>query len=254
MLRWLPVSHRHMSVDVLLRQLVRGGGAAAPLAHQIWMGATPPDEQAALLDPSVADAVAGFDLEGELAQRFAGCAGPDDVARLADFYAQTYLQEGVLAKVDRASMSHGLEVRNPFLDRHVVEFVSALPGSYKQHGLGGKRLFKRAARGRLPRETIGRTKHGFGIPQSSWLAGPLKEPLCDLLAPQRLKQQGVFNAAAVQALLDEHFDRRANHGRALWTLLMFQLWHDRWAAVPGEARRSAQPASSRSTVAVSASA
>ena len=111
-------------------------------------------------------------------------------------------------------------------------FATALPSEWKLRGNRGKVLFKKLAARLLPTSIVQRPKRGFAIPVASWLRGPLRDMAGDLLAPERIRRQGLFEPTAVQALLHEHLERRANHRKPLFTLLMFQLWHDRWAAAP----------------------
>ena len=143
-----------------------------------------------------------------------------------------YLAENILTKVDRASMAVSLEVRSPFLDPRIAEFAAGLPRNYKlkcdsfRFGFGntGKYILKKAVAPLLPPAIINRRKRGFVIPVAAWLKGDLNPLLREMLAPARLSKQGLFEAAFVQKLLHEHETGRANHGKMLWTLLVFQLW------------------------------
>ncbi|HNO06813.1 MAG TPA: asparagine synthase C-terminal domain-containing protein, partial [Flavobacteriales bacterium] len=131
----------------------------------------------------------------------------------------------ILFKVDRASMYASLEVRAPFMDPEVVEFVNALPGDLKRRGSNGKYLLKEVMRGKLPDNIIDRPKKGFGIPLSDWLRNELR-PLCEeLLAPARITREGLFRSATIERLKQEHFSKRANHRKLLWALMVFELWH-----------------------------
>jgi asparagine synthase (glutamine-hydrolysing) len=132
--------------------------------------------------------------------------------------------DDILFKVDRASMYASLEVRAPFLDVAVVEFINSLPDELKRRGTNGKYLLKRVMRGKLPDVIIDRPKKGFGLPLSAWLRGALR-PLCeDLLAPDRIRQEAYFDVAHVERLKREHMTGKANHRKLLWTLMVFQLW------------------------------
>jgi asparagine synthase (glutamine-hydrolysing) len=117
-----------------------------------------------------------------------------------------------------------------------MAFLGRLPTRYKLRGLETKRVLKRAVLGRLPRWIIRRKKHGFGIPVAGWLNDSLREMAGDLLAPSRLAEQGLFNPAYVSRLVREHHSCQRNHRKPLWTLLMFQLWYDRFAP-----RQAVQP-------------
>ena len=123
-------------------------------------------------------------------------------------------------KVDRASMYNSLEVRAPFLDVDVVEFLNSLPQSIKQKGLSGKHILKKMMQGRLPEEIIHRPKKGFGIPLSDWIRNDLKETISEtLLAPNIF-----FEKSYVENLLKEHQSGKYNHRKLIWNLYVFLLW------------------------------
>jgi len=147
-----------------------------------------------------------------------------------------YLQDGVLVKVDRASMACSLEVRAPLLDYRFVELIAGLPTSWKLRGLRTKHIFKRAMRPWLPPGIADRPKKGFGIPVADWLRGPLRGLMLDLLAPDRLTRQGLLDPGAVAGLIRDHLEGRRDNRKPIWTLLMLQLWADHWGRVrPREA-------------------
>ncbi|AMV36007.1 asparagine synthase (glutamine-hydrolyzing) [Planctomyces sp. SH-PL62] len=221
----LPVDHRNFSFDFKLKQFLRGAAEAPPLAHQRWLGSFSGPELARLL---VAD---GLDVEAEhasLAARIAAEDPGDPLDRSLELYQETYLPEDILTKVDRASMACGLEVRAPFLDARLVDEVRSLPSSYKYGKGTTKRLLKRAAASRLPEAILKRPKKGFGIPVARWLRGPLAPLLHRLLAPDRLRAQGLFRPEEVARRVAEHQAGARDHRKPLWTLLMFQLWHEQW--------------------------
>jgi asparagine synthase (glutamine-hydrolysing) len=139
-----------------------------------------------------------------------------------------YLQDDVLAKIDRASMAVSLEVRAPFLDRDVVEFVARLPFSYKLHGMTTKYILKKAMKGILPKSILERKKQGFALPLTRWLRKELS-PLVDAyLNRDRMVSAGFFNPDYVQQLINEHQSGRKDHRKALWALLVFELWRERY--------------------------
>ena len=131
-------------------------------------------------------------------------------------------------KVDRASMACSLEVRAPFLDVELVEFLARVPPRLKLHRFGTKELLKRAMGDVLPPGIADRPKKGFGIPVAEWLKGSLNEAVQDELSPSRIRDQGIFEPAACQRLISEHMTGRHDHRKPLWTLFVFQLWHRRW--------------------------
>jgi asparagine synthase (glutamine-hydrolysing) len=125
-------------------------------------------------------------------------------------------------------MAVSLETRAPFLDPRVGQFAASLPLDYKLRGAKGKYILKKAVAGLLPREILHRSKKGFGIPIAEWLKGRLNPLMHDLLGPQRLKTQGLFEPAFVSRMISEHEQGLASHHKQLWTLLVFELWRDRF--------------------------
>lgn len=143
-------------------------------------------------------------------------------------YLAGYLQDDILVKVDRASMATSLEVRSPFLDPHVVDFLLSVPTSLKLSGTTGKVLLRRLVRGRIPNENIDRPKLGFGLPLNAWLRQSLAPLVREVLAPERIRAGGLFDEAAVGRLVDQHLRDDRDHGNKLWLLLQFELWRERW--------------------------
>ncbi len=222
--RGLPVDFRNFSLDFKIKQFLKGASESLCLAHQRWLGSFTGAEIARLLTEGEA-----FDVEAEHLERAAAIAPhADPLSRALALYQDTYLPDDILTKVDRASMARGLEVRAPFLDTGLVDWVQTLPASYKMRGRMTKRLLRAAVSGHLPRSTMARAKKGFGMPVGMWLRGPLRPLLDEMLAPDRIRREGLFRPAEVARLIAEHQAGRRDHRKPLWTLLMFQLWHDQW--------------------------
>jgi asparagine synthase (glutamine-hydrolysing) len=133
-----------------------------------------------------------------------------------------------LSKVDRASMACSLESRAPFLAPDVLEAASRLPTSDNIGFFKTKKLLKEIALNRLPREIVVRKKQGFGIPISLWLRGPLKEFATSMLSEKRIETSSLFHYEQIRQLLDEHFSRAKDNSAKIWTLLVFQVWSERW--------------------------
>jgi asparagine synthase (glutamine-hydrolysing) len=137
--------------------------------------------------------------------------------------------EGTLTKVDRASMAHSLEVRIPMLDHRVVEYAWRLPPALKcTNKSGSKPLLRRLLYRYVPRELVDRPKKGFGSPLPMWLRGPLREWTEQLLDERRLKEEGLFESAAVRQYWSEHLGAASDHSQLLWNILMFQQWRSCW--------------------------
>jgi asparagine synthase (glutamine-hydrolysing) len=220
----LPVNYRNFSFDFMVKQFLRGAAEPLALAHQRWLGSFSGAEINSIL---VGGDPVGVEAE-HVARAAALASAPDRLSRSLALYQDTYLPEDILTKVDRASMACSLEVRAPFLDTELVSWVQSLPSSFKLGRKQGKRLLRRAAANRLPAAILKRKKKGFGIPVAHWLRGPLAPLLGELLGPERLARQGLFQPDQVAIRVAEHQSGRRDHRKPLWTLLMFQLWYDHW--------------------------
>ena len=158
---------------------------------------------------------------------------PDFMERCGFFDSVTSLPDQMLAKVDRASMAAGLEVRVPLLDHHVVELAWRLPPSVKYAGPHeNKRLLRAILYNYVPRPLVDRRKRGFGVPIAAWLRGPLRDWAEAQLEPRRLFEEGFFDAVTVRAIWAEHLSGAGDWQRVLWRLLMFQAWYEREGAAP----------------------
>jgi asparagine synthase (glutamine-hydrolysing) len=147
------------------------------------------------------------------------------VRRYAALDTTTYLPGDLLAKVDRMSMAHALEVRSPLLDHRVHEFAARLPNRLRWRGLQGKIMLKELAVQRgLPRDLVHRRKHGFGVPLGPWFRGELRDWLHETLSPETLKRRGIVRPGAVERMLHEHGQAKADHTTRLWNLAAMELW------------------------------
>ena len=159
---------------------------------------------------------------------FAEARNLEGVNRLGYVDTQGFLRESILTKTDRMTMAHALEARAPFLDYRLWEFALRLPENLKIRGFQRKYLLKKLLEGKAPHEVLHKPKMGFILPLAHWFCTDLKELLCDSLTPSELKKSGFFNPATVQALIAQHLERKADHSKALWEILVFQLWLNRY--------------------------
>jgi asparagine synthase (glutamine-hydrolysing) len=156
----------------------------------------------------------------------ANCAGIVDAALLTD--TMTYLPNDLLVKVDIATMAVSLEARSPFLDHRVIEFAASLPERLKLRGLTTKYLLKRVLRKLLPSENLDRRKMGFGVPVGHWFRGKLEPFLRETILSEKALKRGLFKPDAVRRLVDLHVKRERDYSHQLWTLLMLELWFQRF--------------------------
>ncbi|MBU1255529.1 asparagine synthase C-terminal domain-containing protein, partial [Patescibacteria group bacterium] len=143
-------------------------------------------------------------------------------------FLKYYLQDDILFKVDRASMYNSLEVRAPFLDHHLADFINSLPLDYKLRGLKTKYILKESMRDKLPKNIINRKKKGFGIPLTSWLKKDLKEYMMEVLSKQEIAKTNLFDYDFVNKLIKEHLGNKRDNRKILWNLIIFQNWAKRY--------------------------
>ena len=161
----------------------------------------------------------------EVFRRHALRANTEDPLALIQYLdLKTYLVGDINTKVDRASMAHSLEVREPLMDHPLVEWLATLPSSLKVRGQEGKWLLKKTMEPRLPREVLYRPKMGFAVPLARWFRGPLRTRVRDALMGERLADTGFFDRGYLSQLLDQHQSGVRDHSAPLWTLLMFDAF------------------------------
>lgn len=197
----LPVSHRYMSFDFRLKRTLRGLDHPAHLWLPVWMAPLAPAELTDLFSTPV-------DLEdvySEAIEAWDNCASHDAIERAIAFYVRLYLQDDILVKVDRASMLNSLEVRAPFLDCDLVDFVRRLPARMKLRGSTSKWILRQCAQSLLPREVLTRSKQGFAVPVGQWFRDGLMPPALP-----------AFNRAFWDKSLAVHQSGQSDQRLALW--------------------------------------
>ena len=178
----------------------------------------------ALFSQRLKTELAGYSVQ-QVFHHHAHQAGTDDPLSLIQYLdLKTYLVGDINTKVDRASMAHSLEVREPLMDHELVEWLATLPSSLKIKGQEGKYLFKKAMEPYLPNDVLYRPKMGFSVPLARWFRGPLKQRVRDAVLGARLADTGWFNPHYLQHLVDAHQAGERDYSAPLWALLMFEAF------------------------------
>lgn len=206
----LPKSSANMSLDFKLRHALKGLSYREECWNPCWLGPLEPLEIAELFG----ERVEPEDVFSEAISAWHETSSCDPIDRTLEFYTRFYLQDNILAKVDRASMMHSLEVRAPFLDTDVVEFVRRLPSRYKIRGGTRKYLLKEALKPLLPAAVFARSKKGFGIPVAKWLR--------ELAIPRTADNVPYINKAFLASRWQAHVTGEADHRRFLWCCYVLQ--------------------------------
>jgi len=230
----LPVSTNNISLDFKAKRFVSGMELSSEERHHLWLGSLSPQGIGALLTPEVTAAAAGVDVWEPVGRHAATSDARNTLNRILYLDMKLYLENDILTKVDRASMAHSLEARVPLLNRVFIDCARRLPLDLKLHtanrGLHttSKYLFKQAMTPFLPAEILSRKKKGFNMPVAKWFKGELRGLLLDTFSEQRVRDAGLFEYCEVKRLLEDHFSGQRDNRKPLWTLLIFELWRERW--------------------------
>jgi asparagine synthase (glutamine-hydrolysing) len=230
-------AHHHLTIPYFIERFMESAAMPPFERHVAWFGTGSPAEALAFLSPDLRAAVTPDAGRAHLRRVRADLEGvplgdldrdPALVAyQILDF--ELYLGGGLLTKVDRCTMDHGMEARAPFLQPDLIHFALALRERDRLRGRVGKWALKQAARDLLPAEILARRKQGFSPPFSAWLRGPLRDTVRDRLSRERIARAGIIDPDAADALVTAHLEGRVERSRTVWTLLSLQMWAERWA-------------------------
>jgi asparagine synthase (glutamine-hydrolysing) len=225
----IPDDERKKGARNVLKRFLQGALLPTAGEHIRWQYFMDPDQVPQLFAPECLRVVDTDPFA--VVERWSGLAPAERGAREQFVELNTVLPDSVLMKVDKMSMSCGLEVRPPFLDHRVVEYCYSLPTRLKLHGFTTKWLLKQVMRERLPRGIATRAKQGFSIPMKNWIRGELLELTRDEVFSSRLIAE-YFQKSTLERCWQEHQQRRHNHSHLFWGLLNLSLWERRLLAGP----------------------
>ncbi len=202
-----------------------GLSADDDFAHYLGMAWYHPWDTVSLLRPETVERLGDHDPYNVLRQHFAACDAQNPLGRGQYVDMKTWLADGVLCKVDRASMAHGLEVRVPLLDTHWVQSMAVLPASLKIRGGRGKYILREAIRSQLGEQVSSGRKKGFEAPMDEWFRGPLREMVQDILLSPDARIYEWLGADAVGRCWRTFVASKGSRlGARLWAMLMLELW------------------------------
>lgn len=225
--QYLPVSFNNISLDFKIKKFIEGFDNNKIYQNQIWLGSFNKKERQSLFKEEVWSLLNKENEFEEIDHYLSKLNDRNFYHQLIYLYLKTYLMDDILVKVDRASMFNSLEVRAPFLDYLLVDFINTIPINLKLKGIKTKYIFKKLMETKIPPQIVYRKKKGFGIPVAKWLVKELK-PLClDLLSPDKIEKQGIFNSQYIERLLEDHFQHKKDNHKLIWTLLIFQQWYSK---------------------------
>jgi asparagine synthase (glutamine-hydrolysing) len=201
----LPVSHRNISLDFKIKRTLRGLSYPKYLWNSVWLGPLEPKE----LDELFQEPTDIEDVYSEAIEYWDACTQENLVDKTLQFYTKLYLQDDILVKADRASMMNSLEVRAPFLDIELVDFVRKIPHTWKYRNGQTKYILKKALEPILPKTILYRPKKGFGIPIGEWFSK-------GMLSWSHDRKGSVMNNTFIENKIHEHRQSKADHRLFLW--------------------------------------
>ncbi len=226
MVNSLPTSTERMSLDFIAKSFVRGADAPYEEAHYQFKEIFNTEERKLLLGQALAASdKGGFELFEQYRGSFARMNGLDRLMYL-DF--KVFMADCSLQVNDITTSAHSLEGRVPLLDRELIDLARRVPTHFKVRGLTTKRLLRAAMAKELPPEVLKLPKKGFLIPGASWIKGPLKPLIIEVVDRAERNLGTLFNFDYVRCLMREHFEGRRDHTRRLSCLVSLFLWNEQF--------------------------
>ena len=186
------------------------------------------DAKKELLNPDVHKHISGYRTLDYFKNFYDKAPASDHLSKIQYLDIKSYLCEDILTKVDRASMAVSLEVRCPLLDHVFMEYVARIPKEKKLNGSQGKFIFKKALERYLPKNILYRSKMGFAVPVAQWLRSDIKDYARKLVI-EGGASKAFLNGQYIEKLWHSHLHGKADHSFPLWSLMMLNLWYERFA-------------------------
>lgn len=221
----LPVSHKKLSFEFKAKRFTEGAELDIPTSHFFWRVVLSDDARREVLSrPERFDRF--FQSSEYFRNIFNSCRTDSDLNRLLCIDTSCHLPHDLMIKNDRMTMAHSIEARVPFTDVELFRFLAKVPAKHKFPGMKKKYLLRNSMKDLLPDCIINKKKVGLEMPYSKWIRKELREITLEYLSPTRLNATGLFNAEAIQKLWVQHDRQEMDHGRALWGLLNYMMWHE----------------------------
>lgn len=220
----LPVSHAKLSFEFKAKRFVRGAEYDVPRSHYYWRMVLSEDAKRSVLRQT-SDLPALAPSDGLFVDAYRRCRAVDELNKLLYIDWSYHLPDDLMIKNDRMTMAHSLEARVPFTDKELVAFLGTVPVQHKVKGLKTKHLLRTAMAGSLPASIVSKKKVGLEIPYSKWMRNELRDFIADTLSRSRVAATGLLDPHGVERLWKEHCRLQHDHGRALWGILNYVLWH-----------------------------
>lgn len=221
----LPESMTSTNVPGRIKRFLKAGVLPPDRRYLAWVSFVSEDLEAALLSEPLISWLSSFDPTHRHLRYLTRHEGLDPLDRILYLDLKTYLADDLLMLADKMSMASSLELRVPFADHRLLEFVAAIPAELRIEGFRLKSLLKRVMAPFLPPEILRRPKRGFTPPLARWLQGKLQPMVEELLSERVIRKRGYFRPEGIRWLLAQHTSGRQNLFDQLFALLVLELWH-----------------------------
>jgi asparagine synthase (glutamine-hydrolysing) len=215
----LPAPAHAKSMRRRIKRFFEKAALSLPEKYREWNSFFPRRDLGRLLRTQC-----GTDVAASFEEHLARASNVSLLRKILYLNYRTYLLDDLLVKTDRMSMAHGLEVRCPFLDTHLVEWAALLPDNMKIRYGTLKYILKHAYNDLLPKAILNRRKMGFGVPLAAWMRKDLREYSHDLLLGPSARICSILSQEAIRSLMREHLEYAQDHGQKIWALLCLEVW------------------------------
>ena len=221
----LPVSHNKLSLEFKLKRFLGGLDLPPHEAHMWWRIVLDEEHKLSLYSEEARTRSPLAPSQRHFADAFAQADANEVLSGLMYIDSTVFMPDDLMIKNDRMSMAHSLETRVPFTDPELTAYLATVPAKLKMKGGRKKHLMRLAMNNHLPDEILNKKKVGLEMPYSRWLKEDFRDLLLDYLGPDNIGRTGIFRPDAIKALIDDHLAGRHDHGRPLWGLLNYMMWH-----------------------------
>jgi asparagine synthase (glutamine-hydrolysing) len=224
----LPVSDAPVGFNYKAKHFMRGAQMDPLRAHYYWRTVFTDEEKSRLLDRDFYDS-AKYPSAFEKYSRCVRDYSPQDLLRGFQIgYLNMLIPDNNLPYYESLASLFSIEMRYPFLDNRLVDFMLKIPMSLKLKNWTTKYILRRLLRKKLPKAVVSRQKHGLSSPIKIWIKKEMKDIFMSRLNEASLKQYPYLNQAYVKQLFKEHLERKADNSRKIWCLFCFVVWHSKY--------------------------
>lgn len=225
----LPVSDKKLSLEFKAKRFVRGSERDVPGSHFFWRHILSEEAKKEVFNNI--EIMNSFPpSHSYFSETFERSSAEDELNRLLYIDYSFHLPDDLMVKNDRMTMAHSLEARVPFTDNLLWDFLSTVPVSFKLKGWRKKHLLRSAMKGSLPSKIVKKKKVGLEIPYPRWLREKFVDLVEEKLSEEKLKETNLFNPHAVRKFWQQHLEKKYDHGRFIWCMLNYMIWHELYIA------------------------